>query len=86
MRAAGGGDGGGDASGTGALEQLLLERARGFVVSLRDGVTGGVHCSLGGGPRDFLVTSTLASQAPPALGRALATSDRKSVCRERVSY
>lgn len=30
-----------------------------------------MHCAIGGGPNDFLVTSTLASQAPPALGRAL---------------
>ena len=62
------------------LAQVLLDRARGYAVSRLDPVTGGVHCSLGsarssdenhslGG--DFLVTSTLASQCPPAVGRAL---------------
>lgn len=40
-------------------------------MSTLDPVTGGVHCAIGGGPYDFLVTSTLASQAPPAVGRAL---------------
>ena len=35
-------------------------------------VSGGRHCAIGGSPFDFVVTSTLASQAPPALGRALA--------------
>jgi len=49
----------------------MLDRARGHVVSTRDPVTGGHHCAIGGGPFDFLVTSTLASQAPPAVGRAL---------------
>jgi 2-oxoisovalerate dehydrogenase E1 component len=42
-------------------------------VSSLDPVTGGRHCSIGGDPkREFLVTSTLASQAPAAVGRALA--------------
>jgi 2-oxoisovalerate dehydrogenase E1 component len=50
---------------------ILLDRARAHACSALDPVTGGVHCSLGGGPADFLVTSTLASQAPPAVGRAL---------------
>ena len=30
-----------------------------------------MHCSLGGGEFEYIVTSTLASQAPPAVGRAL---------------
>eukprot|EP00930_Biecheleria_cincta_P013934 TRINITY_DN12192_c0_g3_i1.p1 TRINITY_DN12192_c0_g3~~TRINITY_DN12192_c0_g3_i1.p1 ORF type:complete len:807 (+),score=138.60 TRINITY_DN12192_c0_g3_i1:212-2422(+) len=54
-----------------SMESMLLDRARGYTCSTRDAVTGGVHCSLGGGPADFIVTSTLASQAPPAVGRAL---------------
>lgn len=53
--------------------QIALDRARGFTVSSLDPVTGGRHCSIGGDPkREFLVTSTLASQAPAAVGRALA--------------
>ena len=75
------GDGGGGGGGgpdvdplarTGDLGPLFLDRARGYVVSANDPVTGGAHCALGGGPRDFLVTSTLASQCTPAVGRALA--------------
>eukprot|EP00040_Diaphanoeca_grandis_P034178 m.210690 g.210690 ORF g.210690 m.210690 type:complete len:804 (-) comp33088_c0_seq1:655-3066(-) len=56
------------------LELILLNRARGHVVSKLDPVTGGVHCSLGGGVYDFIVTSTLASQGPPAVGRAIGNS------------
>ena len=59
------------------LRQLLLDRARGYTVSKLDPVTGGVHCSIGSheGPgRDYLVTSTLASQCPSAVGRALGYS------------
>ncbi len=52
-----------------SLDDILLDRARGYVVSSLDPVTGGHHCSLGGGKFDFLNTSTLASQAPPAVGR-----------------
>ncbi len=33
--------------------------------------SGGKHCAIGGSDYDFIVTSTLASQAPPAVGRAL---------------
>jgi 2-oxoisovalerate dehydrogenase E1 component len=52
---------------------ILLDRARGYATSTTDPVTGGVHCSLGADPaHDFLVTSTLASQGPQAVGRALA--------------
>ena len=58
---------------------LPLPSARGYVCSSLDPVTGGVHCSLGGGPHDFLVTSTLASQCPPAVGRALAVGLTKSM-------
>jgi len=54
------------------IQNLILDRARGYCISRADPVTGGVHCALGGGPRDFVVTSTLASQAPTAVGRALA--------------
>eukprot|EP01062_Namystynia_karyoxenos_P078300 TRINITY_DN8045_c10_g1_i1.p1 TRINITY_DN8045_c10_g1~~TRINITY_DN8045_c10_g1_i1.p1 ORF type:complete len:839 (+),score=252.98 TRINITY_DN8045_c10_g1_i1:73-2589(+) len=53
------------------LDEVLLDRARGHAVSASDPVTGGHHCAIGGGPYDFLVTSTLASQAPQAVGRAL---------------
>ena len=64
------------------LEQLLLDRARGYTVSRHDPVTGGVHCSIGSDPAmyanrdggDFVVTSTLASQCPAAVGRGLAYS------------
>ena len=50
----------------------LLDRARAFVCSARDPVTGGVHCSLGGGPHDFLVTSTprVAWRRRPSAGRS----------------
>ena len=55
------------------VSAIALDRARGFTVSSLDPVTGGRHCSIGGDPnREFLVTSTLASQAPSAVGRALA--------------
>ena len=54
-----------------SVRELALDRARGYTVSSRDPVGGGAHCLLGGGPQDFPVTSTLASQAPPAVGRAL---------------
>lgn len=54
-----------------SMEEVLLDRARGYVVSAEDPVCGGAHCAIGGGPHDFVVTSTLASQAPPAVGRAL---------------
>ena len=55
------------------FDDILLDRARGYTTSLHDPVTGGVHCSLGADPAsDYLVTSTLASQGPQAVGRALA--------------
>lgn len=53
-----------------SMEQLLLDRARSFCVSSLEPLSGGAHCLLGGSQSDFLVTSTLASQAPPAVGRA----------------
>lgn len=68
------------------LDQLILDRARGYTVSRYDPVTGGVHCSIGSDPSrhqaismqpgagDFIVTSTLASQCPSAVGRALGYS------------
>lgn len=55
-----------------SLDSIILNRALGYTVAASDPVTGGGHCALGGGPADFIVTSTLASQAPPAVGRALA--------------
>jgi hypothetical protein len=77
------------------LEELALDRARGHVVSSLDPVTGGVHCSIGGGPTDFLVTSTLASQCPAAVGRALGAglasrlglpAAQRPLAREGVSF
>lgn len=60
------------------LAPILLDRARGYTVSKLDPVTGGVHCSIGSHSttrgRDYLVTSTLASQCPSAVGRALGYS------------
>eukprot|EP00039_Didymoeca_costata_P012091 m.172946 g.172946 ORF g.172946 m.172946 type:complete len:817 (+) comp15379_c0_seq5:135-2585(+) len=53
------------------LDSVLLNRARGHVVSAQDPVGGGVHCSLGGGVHDHIVTSTLASQTTPAVGRGI---------------
>mmetsp|Transcript_13624 Transcript_13624/g.39691 ORF Transcript_13624/g.39691 Transcript_13624/m.39691 type:complete len:785 (-) Transcript_13624:37-2391(-) len=64
--------GGGRATVAECVPGLLLDRARGYCVSMHDPVTGGAHCALGGGDHDFLVTSTLASQATPAVGRAIA--------------
>jgi TPP-dependent pyruvate/acetoin dehydrogenase alpha subunit len=64
-----------------SMEEIIQARARGFVVADSDPVTGGRHCAIGGSfDYDYLVTSTLASQSGPAVGRALAPS----VCRERV--
>uniref|UniRef100_A0A6B2KYX5 3-methyl-2-oxobutanoate dehydrogenase (2-methylpropanoyl-transferring) n=1 Tax=Arcella intermedia TaxID=1963864 RepID=A0A6B2KYX5_9EUKA len=54
-----------------SVEDVMLDRARGHAVSVLDPITAGGHCCIGGGKYDFLVTSTLASQAPPAVGRAL---------------
>jgi 2-oxoisovalerate dehydrogenase E1 component len=58
-------------SGERTAEDILLDRARGYTCSIADPATGGAHCAIGGGAHDFLVTSTLASQSPPAVGRAL---------------
>jgi len=63
-----------------SVEDIILDRARGYTCSVQDPVTGGVHCALGGGPFDFYVTSTLASQCPPAIGRALGISLSQSLC------
>ena len=68
------------------LDEALLARARGYCVSASDPVTGGAHCALGGGPHDYIVTSTLASQAPAAVGRALAGSFGASSPRRRIQY
>lgn len=67
------------------MYSLLLDRARGYVLSLHDPVTGGAHCALGGGPRDYLVTSTLASQSSPAVGRALAPGLLRHLQHEQMS-
>ena len=56
------------------MQDIMLSRARGYTVSKNDPVTGGVHCSIGGTENDFIVTSTLASQCPAAVGRALGFS------------
>ena len=74
-----------------ALERVLLDRARGHTISTQDPVTGGVHCSLGDNPLyDFLVTSTLASQGPQAVGRAVAIEhldgDHKPWPTDAISY
>jgi len=55
-------------------EEIALARARAYACSTREPVTGGKHCSIGSNDhnREFIVTSTLASQAPSAVGRALA--------------
>jgi len=54
------------------LNDLILNRARAYVCSSLDPVTGGVHCSIGGDPNyDFINTSTLASHTSQAVGRAL---------------
>lgn len=42
--------------------------------SLLDPISNGGHCLIGGGQYDFLVTSTLASQSSPAVGRAMGAS------------
>jgi len=52
-------------------EDVMLDRARGFTCSTLDPVTAGHHCALGGGKNDFYVTSTLASQCPAVMGRAM---------------
>lgn len=56
------------------LEDIALDRARAYVCSIKDPVTGGKHCSIGSinHKKEFIVTSTLSSQAPSAVGRALA--------------
>lgn len=54
------------------LENVILDRARGYTCSTLDPVTGGRHCAIGGHDGSYMVTSTLSSQAPPAVGRALA--------------
>uniref|UniRef100_A0A0G4GCD1 Transketolase-like pyrimidine-binding domain-containing protein n=1 Tax=Chromera velia CCMP2878 TaxID=1169474 RepID=A0A0G4GCD1_9ALVE len=58
------------------LAEIIRDRARGYVCSVNDPVTGGRHCAIGSrdNPNDFYVTSTLASQAPIAVGRALSVS------------
>ncbi|KAL7547356.1 hypothetical protein ACHAWF_010672 [Thalassiosira exigua] len=70
------------------LEDIVLDRARGHVISKLDPVTGGVHCAIGSareesaesnGGGDYVVTSTLASQCPPAVGRALGFSMAESL-------
>lgn len=54
-----------------SISEVGLSRARGFVCSSLDPITGGKHCAIGGSSYDYIVSSTLASQAPPAVGRAL---------------
>lgn len=56
------------------VSEIATARARGYTCSSLDPVTGGKHCAIGGSSYDYLVTSTLASQATPAVGRALAVA------------
>ena len=66
--------GGGVPSET-TLKEISKGRARGYTVATSDPVCGGHHCALGGScPSDYLVTSTLASQTCPAVGRAIGGS------------
>jgi TPP-dependent pyruvate/acetoin dehydrogenase alpha subunit len=53
-----------------SVADIVLDRARGYTVSSLDPVAGGRHCAIGGSEYDFYVTSTLASQCCPAVGRA----------------
>jgi TPP-dependent pyruvate/acetoin dehydrogenase alpha subunit len=69
-------------TGNASLEALLLGRARGYVASRHDPITGGVHCCIGGGTNEFVVTSTLASQCPSAVGRALGHSLARRLLRK----
>jgi len=69
--------------GSSAFRELLLGRARGYVVSKHDPVTGGVHCCIGGGENEYVVSSTLASQCPSAVGRALGYSLRDAMAEQR---
>mmetsp|Transcript_16164 Transcript_16164/g.15513 ORF Transcript_16164/g.15513 Transcript_16164/m.15513 type:complete len:333 (-) Transcript_16164:190-1188(-) len=55
-----------------SIAEIAMMRARSYVCSTEDPITGGKHCSIGGSDYDYIVTSTLASQAVPAVGRALA--------------
>lgn len=55
-----------------SLDEIVLDRARGYTVSALDPVTGGRHCAIGGSSYDFFVSSTLSSQCCPAVGRAQA--------------
>jgi len=66
------------------LDEILLDRARGHAVSSLDPVSGGHHCAIGGGQYDFVVTSTLASQAPQAVGRALGNTLAHSIGAESI--
>mmetsp|Transcript_1141 Transcript_1141/g.2241 ORF Transcript_1141/g.2241 Transcript_1141/m.2241 type:complete len:816 (-) Transcript_1141:200-2647(-) len=76
------------------LEDVVLDRARGHVISKLDPVTGGVHCAIGSargestnelGGGDYVVTSTLASQCPPAVGRALGFSIADTILKSDTS-
>lgn len=57
-----------------SIFKIALTRARGYTCSSLDPITGGKHCAIGGSSYDYIVTSTLASQATPAVGRALAVA------------
>jgi 2-oxoisovalerate dehydrogenase E1 component len=66
------------------INNIIINRVRAFTCSSKDPVTRGVHCSIGDNNNNFIVTSTLASQCTPAVGRALGnilfnkiTSDNK---------
>ncbi|KAH9260200.1 hypothetical protein BASA81_001369 [Batrachochytrium salamandrivorans] len=68
------------------MEDVLLDRSRGFVCSTLDPVTGGRHCAIGGVENLFYNTSTLASQVPAAVGRALAGALLPSTSNNSVHF
>eukprot|EP01083_Nonionella_stella_P209851 760312_1 len=61
-----------DGDNTDLLSNIIRDRARGYCVSLNDPISAGGHCLLGSSDfdHDYIVTSTLASQCMPAVGRA----------------
>lgn len=74
LRAAAASSSSSSSSAASTLDSVLFDRAKGYCVASTDPICGGHHCCLGGGDADFLVTSTLASQSCPALGRAMGIS------------
>lgn len=56
------------------LDEILMDRARGYTLSKQDSVTAARHVALGSGPYDFYLTSTLGSHVPTAVARSLGFS------------